>query len=176
MFAISGVLYLTRELMELGSPAYSNPSTVFDYTAVVTTTLWMVALGAALASLAITRTVGGAARVVAWVPSAALAIGGVANLLEDGLGMSALGIVFGIGGGLSVLGLLALGLATLLDGKNERGTGVVLLLLGVAFTLPPSGRTTGVSILCLAMAYVLGRRTGRSGELPSPKQVAGEAL
>jgi len=157
LFATSGVLYLARGLMELGSPVHYNPSTLFDYVAVITTTLSMVALAAAIASLAITRTVGGAARVVAWVPSAALAIGGAANLLEDAFGMSALGFVFGIGGLLGLVGLVALGVSTLLDATNERGIGVVLLLLGLVFTLPPFGRLAGVPILCFIIAYVLGR-------------------
>jgi hypothetical protein len=174
LFVISGVLYLTRGLIELGSPAYFNPSTVFDYTAVVTTTLWMIALAAATVSLAITHMVKGAARVVAWVPSVGLAIGGVANLLEDGFGMSALGFVFGIGNLLSLVGLLALGLVTLLDGRNERGIGVVLLLLAVAIPLPPFGRTIGVPILCLVMAYLLGRRPDRAGE-PGPEPGVEEA-
>jgi hypothetical protein len=175
LFAVSGVLYLARGLMDLGSPAYSNASTLFDYTAVVTTTLWMVALGAAIASLAITHTVGGVARIVAWVPAAALVIGGVANLLEDGFGMSALGFLFGVGGGLAVVGLVALGVCTLFDRRNERGIGVVLLLLGLSFTLPPFGRTAGVGILCLAMAYVLARQSDRSAEPGSAEEGAEEA-
>ena len=175
LFGIGGVPYLVRGLMDLGSPAYSNAATLFDYAAVVLTTLWMVALGAAIASLAIARTVGGAARSVAWVPSAALVIGGVANLLEDGFGLSALGFLFGVGGGLAVVGLVALGGSTLLDRRNERGIGVVLLLLGAAFTFPPFGRTAGVGILCLVMAYVLNRRASRLGEPQSPELGADEA-
>ena len=164
MFALSGVMYLARGIMDLGSPAYANAATLFDYTAVVTTTLWMVALGVAIASLAITSSVGGAARIVAWVPSAGLVIGGIANLLEDGFGVSALGLLFGAGGGLAVVGLVALGVSTLIDRRNERGIGVVLLLLGAAFTLPPFGRIAGVGILCLVMAYVLNGRA-RVGDL-----------
>lgn len=175
LFAISGVLYLVRGLMDLGSPAYANAATLFDYAAVVTTTLWMFALGAAIASLAITRTVGGAARAVAWIPSAALVIGGTANLIEDGFGVSALGFWFGVGGGLAVVGLVGLGVCTLLDRGNDRGVGVVLLLLGVAFVLPPSVRAAGVGTLCLVMAYVLNRRARRSGEPRSPEPGAAEA-
>jgi len=175
LFATSGVLYLARGLMDLGSPMYYDPSTLFDYAAVVTTTLSAVALAAAIASLAITRTVGGGARIAAWVPSAGLAIHGVANLLEDAFGMSAWGLVFGIGGAIGLVGLVVLGVSTLLDRTNERGIGVAVLLLGLAFTLPPLGRLAGVPILCVVVAYVLGRRTDRSGEPEPPAPGAAEA-
>lgn len=153
LFAISGVLYLVRALMGLGNPLYYDPATLFDYVAVITTTLSMAALAAGIASLALTTTISGAARVVAWIPSGALAIGGVANLLEDAFGMSALRFLYGVGGLLALVGLVALGVSTLLDGRNERGIGVVLLLLGLAYTLPPFGRLAGVPILCFVLAY-----------------------
>lgn len=175
LFTISGVLYLARALMDLGDPMYYDPATLFDYVAVIATTLSMVFLATAIASLALTRTVDGAARVVAWLPSAALVIGGAANLLEDAFGMSSLGFLYGVGGLLALVGLVALGVATLLDGRNDRGVGVVLLLLGLAFTLPPFGRLAGVPILCFVMAYVLGRRTDRSQEPGSPAPGAVEA-
>jgi len=129
----------------------------------------MVAIAAATASLALTRQIAGAARVVAWLPSAAPAIGGIANLLEDAFGMSALGFAFGIGNILTLVGLVVLGVSTLLDGRNDRVVGALLSSLGVAFALPAFGRTAGVPILCFVMAYVLAGRADPSGEPESPQ-------
>jgi len=54
LFAISGVLYLVRALMDLGNPLYYDPATLFDDVAVITTILSMVVLAAGIASLALT--------------------------------------------------------------------------------------------------------------------------
>lgn len=90
--------------MELGSPRYYDPATRLDYAAVVTTTVAMLSLAVALATLAAGPTINGVARSIMWIPATALAIGGAANLVEDAFGVSALGFVYGIGNLLTLLG------------------------------------------------------------------------
>ena len=76
---------------------------------------------------------------------------------------------FGIGNILTLVGLVVLGVSTLLDGRNDRVVGALLSLLGVAFALPAFGRTAGVPILCFVMAYVLAGRADPSEEPESPQ-------
>ena len=77
--------------------------------------------------------------------------------------MSALGSVYGVGGLLALVGLVALGVTTLLDDRNDRALGTALLLLGVVFVLPQFGRLIGVPFLCFVTAVVISR-ISRSGK------------
>lgn len=168
LFAAAGFAYLVRALLDLGSPVYYDPSTMVDYTAVVFTTIAMMSLAAAIASLAVTRIINGAARVLAWLPATALAVGGLANLLEDAFGMSALGFAFGNGNVLTLIGLFALAVLVL-KGCDERAIGVILLLQALVIFLPVTLATAGEGILCLIMSYAQ-RTTGTS-----PRQGASSA-
>ncbi len=167
LFALSGASYIVRALMDLGSPTYYDPVTLLDYAAVVTTTVAMLTLAASIASLAIRQVLHGASSKIAWIPTAALGIGGVSNLFEDAFAVSAIGFLFGVGSVLTLLGLAALAVSTLLDRRNDRRIGAVLALMTASIFLPGTLATAGVGVTCLAMAAVLWTSHARAGRARS---------
>lgn len=112
-----GVTWAFRSVLEFARPNYVEPVSLFDWIAVVSFSVALALLAGA--AWLITVLGGGSRPVVA--SAAVLALGGVvaavANFVEDGLGISAFGLVFA-GGLLGVLaGLVALALVLALRGR-----------------------------------------------------------
>jgi hypothetical protein len=152
LYAAAGVAYMGRGLMDFGDPAFSDATTPFDYAAVAGTTVAMILLAAAIALLTARGDVTGAAGKLAWVVVAGLALSGTANLLEDAFGVGPVGMFFGVGGFMTVVGLLATGLAGLLDRRNPRTVATVILAMGLASFLPVTLSWLIIGVLCEALA------------------------
>lgn len=152
VFASAGVAFTSRGIMDLGDPAFANPKSLFDYSAVIGTTAAMMLLGIGLALVTRGGGLKGRARSIVWVPIAALTLSGTANLLEDAFGVSALGIMFGIGNLFVVVGLLATGISAVIDRRNTGALRWLILALGAAFFLPVTISWVVLGLLCLAIA------------------------
>ena len=107
LFATTGVLWCARSVASFSDPAI-NPESGWDWFAVVSYSVALVALALALPSFA--RLVGHRIPTgIALVTSAGAVVGGVGNLLEDGLQLSWAGDwVYFPGVALVGLGLVAL--------------------------------------------------------------------
>ena len=159
IFIGTGVGFITRGLMDLGHPAFSDAATPFDYAAVVGTTLALCGLAVGLALLATGGELKGAARRLAWVPAVGFATSGTANLLEDAFGVDAVGILFGVGNLLGLIGLLATGVAALVNRRNDRIIGLLILGLGLAMFLPVTIGWVVLGLLCIGIAEYRRRRS-----------------
>lgn len=160
---VTAALVAARALVGLADPVYYDPATLLDYSAVVLTTALFVSSGLAL--LAIRPRLGTIGRIAVLVPAYASIVRGVANLFEDGFGISALGLVWGICGLLILFGLLVAGVAVLFERTSTRLIGAGLLLLVVAFVAPESYAGVGQVVAWLVLAWVLGRVLPASADL-----------
>jgi hypothetical protein len=158
---VAGVNFMARGLMDLGHPDFANAVTPFDYAAVFGTTLAMYGLALGLGLLAVGGELTGPARRIAWVPVAAFALSGTANLLEDAFGVSEVGILFGVGNLFGLIGLLATGIAALLRGQNDRVVALLILGLGLAHFLPVTIGWVLIGVLCIAIGTTRPRRPVR---------------
>jgi hypothetical protein len=161
VFAGSGVVFIARGLMDFGHPNFSNATTLFDYAAVLGTTLALLGLALGLALLTTEGELQGRARSLVWLPIAGLTMSGTANLLEDAFGVSEVGILFGVGNLLALVGLMATGIASLLDRRNDRIVGLLILGLGLANLLPVTVAWVALGVLCAVLGGYRHRRSAR---------------
>jgi asparagine N-glycosylation enzyme membrane subunit Stt3 len=152
VFVLTGLVFIARGLMELGKPAFSNATTPFDYAAVLGTTLAMYGLALGLSLLRAEGALRGPARSIVWLPIVAVAVSGTANLLEDAFGVSEVGILFGVGNLLFLIGVVATGVAALIDRRNDRMLAALILGVGAAFMLPVTLGWVVLGALCIAIA------------------------
>lgn len=152
MFLIAGISFIARSAMDLGSPVYYDPVTVLDYAAVIGTTVAMLALSISLGfgfSKRLTRL----GRGLVWIPATGAAVSGLANFAEDGLGVSAAGVLFAVGNLAILAGLLLAGIVVLL--RIHREYGAWLLALFGVFFLPLAVTKTATGVVCLVIAFRL---------------------
>ena len=152
LFAAAGVAYIARGLMGFGDPKFSDATTPFDFAAVVGTTIAMILLAAAVALATATGDLTGTAGKLSWIVIAGLALSATSNLLEDGFGGASVGFFFGVGGFVTVVGLLVTGVAALLDRRNPRVIATVILAIGLASFLPVTLSWLIIGVLCEALA------------------------
>jgi hypothetical protein len=104
---LCGVLWAVLGWIATTNPIYWSPSSPFDYASVVSFSAALIALAACLWELRVfpTRavTVGGAAAALG------LFTAGVANIVEDGFGLGALGVVYVTGILVGTLALIPMG-------------------------------------------------------------------
>ncbi len=138
----TGLMWATRSLLEFAHPDYMDPSAALDWVAVwLYSAAWLMLAASVLlvARLVATREVTVAATIVATGAIAA----GVANGLEDGLGMSSFGVLYVVGFMVGWLGLL--GLAASL----QRATCVRLAGLTLAIFVGVASLTLGGGVIVL---------------------------
>lgn len=165
LFALSGAWFIARSLMDLGNPTYYDPVTLFDYAAVIATTVALLALAAAIASLALRQVLNGAPRKIAWIPVTGLVISALpGNLFPDAFGMSSLGFTYGVGNILTLLGMGALAVSVLRDRRNAKHIGFMLALMTLSNFLPATLATASIGLLCLVMSYVLWTHRGQENQ------------
>lgn len=152
LFAAAGFAYMARALMDFGDPSFRYPTTPFDYAAVAGTTVAAILLAAAVAHLTASGELAGAAGGLAWIAVTGLALASTANLLEDGFGVGSVGIFFGVGGLLTVVGFLATGMAAVLDRRNPRLPATLILAIGLAMLLPVTLSWLVIGVLCESLA------------------------
>lgn len=131
LWLVTGCVWAARSLLEFANPDYWDPVTALDWSAVWTYSAALILLAASallLGRLAPTSKVMIAATVVA---TGAL-VAGLANGIEDGLGVKGLGVVYVIGFVVAWLGLAALAVMFAIDGRSRLAALVGALFLGVA--------------------------------------------
>lgn len=151
---------------------YLEPTTTLDWIALWSWSTASVSLGVSvllLARLAPSRLVMGVAIVIA----AGGLVAGVANALEDGYGMTEMGIFYIIGFAALWLGLLGLAMSFLQSGSARLAALSVALFVGV--TLFPVG---GAFVILLALCAVTVAppwfSAGRSNDQPDqPNEAPG---
>jgi hypothetical protein len=127
----TGGLWAGRSMLEFADPDYWDPVTALDWSAV-----WM--FSAALIMLAPSALLLGrlapTARVMitATVVAAGALVAGLANGIEDGLGLNGFGVVYVIGFVVAWLGLAGLAVAFAIDGRLRLAALSGALFLGTA--------------------------------------------
>jgi hypothetical protein len=145
----TGLTWAARSLVSLAEPDYWGPVTTLDYVAVWSFSLGWFLLAASvlwIGRIVPTRPILVASLVVAIGCAAA----GIANGIEDGLGLKAWGTVYVAGSLVGLVGLLALAATVGRTGLHRLAVG--LLLAFVAF---PMGAYASV-LAVAAAALVLG--------------------
>lgn len=106
LFTATGVTLCVRSLQTYTNPAYQHPVNAADWIAVVSFSVGLLGLAAALPMFA--QLIDGR-RVfrVSLIPAAGAALAGVTNILEDGMQMHDLFIVFVASAWLTLVGLIA---------------------------------------------------------------------
>lgn len=110
VWLVTGLAWASRSLMALADPDYWEPASALDWSAVWLFSIALVLLAPSvllMARLAPTRLVVTCATIVA----IGAVSGGVANALEDGLGMPSLGTLYVVGVMVAWLGLVPLAVA-----------------------------------------------------------------
>jgi peptidoglycan/LPS O-acetylase OafA/YrhL len=160
-FLAAAALSLANVVIGFADTNSDDPQSVSDYAAV---TLFSAALVGASAALAVLRRLrAGSSRsapsVGLGVAAAGAALAGVGNLIEDGLGISAFGLLFALGGLVLVIGLLTAATMVLTTGWPLRWVGIGLVLLAVGFAIgeEPGFALVGVTWLVLALVLVSPR-------------------
>lgn len=129
----TGLAWAGRSLLEFAHPEYWNPVTTLDWLAVWSFSACLLLLAPSLVWLgAVTES--RPVITVAVVVAIAAVAAGVANAVEDGLGIKALGTVYVLGAMTVAFGLLALAAVVYRAGyRRLAGVVVVLFVGGVAF-------------------------------------------
>ena len=119
LFTFVGVAWCVRSLQSFADPHYTDPVSASDWFAVFSFSAALFATALALPLLA--EMVGGRAVFrVSLVPAVAAALAGLGNLLEDGLQIEVAGMFYGVGAGLTWVGLIAFTVAIAVSGRGRR--------------------------------------------------------
>lgn len=109
IWILTGIAWAGSTVLQLGPARYWDPGSVLDYTAVFTYTAAWCLLGPSV--ILLTRDTTKAARRISMVAAAGAILTGVANGVEDGLGVPSAGAFYVIGFFVGWLALLPLALA-----------------------------------------------------------------
>lgn len=153
---LAGLTWAARSLQSFADPAYTDPVSLFDWFSVVSFSGAFLLTAAGLLILrenvrpAMNVSVAIAIVVVACV------VAGVANLLEDGLGLRGLGTLFAIGSLTAWIGLFVI--AAMLGISRDRSLAYVPLLTAIGFAFFQVGGGVITLVGWLGFARVLFRR------------------
>jgi hypothetical protein len=129
---VTGLACAVSSLIQLAGPRYWDATTTLDYLAVYSYTAAWLSLAASV--LLLGRVVGRRdVIVVSAVVAIAAVATGVANLIEDGLGIKTWGTVYVIGALATWLGLLPLAFLVWRDGPRGLSVAPALTFIGFAF-------------------------------------------
>ena len=119
LFTFVGVVWCVRSLQSFADPQYEDPVSASDWLAVLSLSAALFALALALPLLA--QMIGGRPVFrVSLVPAVGAALAGLGNLLEDALQIGFAGLFYGVGAGLTGVGLIALTVAIAVFGRGRR--------------------------------------------------------
>jgi MFS family permease len=146
----------------LADPDSDDDQSATDYAAELALSAALIGAAAALLFLrqydvGRSRRVGGLGWSVA-VGGAALA--GVANFFENGLGVSAFGLLFALGGLALLIGLLTASIAVLTTASPWRWAGLFLLVLALGIAVGHEAGFGLVGLTWIALAAALAARAG----------------
>jgi len=157
----AGVTWAVRSLMVFAHPAYTDPVSPLDWFAVWSFSVAFLLIGLAIVtSPALTPT--RASRRTALVVALAAAVAGIANALEDGLGVEKMFTVFAISALIALYGPFLVAVIIAIGQRYRLAGWWAGVGLGF-FTFPIGG-----SVIVLAMALVLTVRTGWLEEATPP--------
>jgi hypothetical protein len=157
LFTFVGVAWCVRSLQSFADPAYTDPVTVSDWFAVFSFSVALFATAVALPLLAHSTGGGPVVVRVSLVPAVGAAIAGFANILEDALQLELAGLFYGIGSGLTGLGLIAFTLAIAVAGRGRRRLlAAIPLATLIGWSLFESGG--GVLVLAAWLAAAMAAR------------------
>jgi hypothetical protein len=126
VFALVGVLWGMRSLQAFTEPNFTDPESASDWWAVVSFSLAFTLLPVGLALLVrLTQRGGRTSRVLLAIVALGAVTTAIANVIEDGMGVDAAGIVYLVSTSLTMLMMIAL--AGVLLASRPRWPGVVVL-------------------------------------------------
>jgi hypothetical protein len=132
-FSVAGTLGVMRGLIGYSNPTYWAPTTLLDWTSVITYTGFLIAAAVSLVLLAVEQ------RPLSRWPISAAAVGaaaaGTANAVEDGFGVSQFGYPFVAGVAVMAGGLLLGGAALTFSRSRPRHLGLLLIANVAALAL-----------------------------------------
>ena len=136
-FLAAGSLVALRGALEFADPVYYDPTTFFDYSAAVLSSVAWLVLAVALVLWWRMKPIGGAS-VLLLLAAAGLTVSSVGNVLEDVLDVGLGDALFTYGGLVGAVAMLAAGLALLPAGDSQWP---VMFVLGfvAGSTFPDSG-------------------------------------
>ena len=119
LFTFVGVVWCVRSLQSFADPQYEDPVSASDWFAVFSFSAALFATALALPLFA--QMIGGRAVFrVSLVPALGAALSGLGNLLEDALQIGFAGLFYGVGAGLTGVGLIAFTVAVAVAGRGRR--------------------------------------------------------
>lgn len=158
-FALVGLLWAMRSLQSFLEPNFTDPESASDWWAVVTISLALALLPAALALLVVlSQGVGRISLVLLAVAALGAVAAAIANVIEDGLGVAGAGNVYYASIVLMMLTLLAL--AGVLAAGHPRWPGLVVLGSVIGMVLLEKGGGLMILLAWGAAAITLRPRTG----------------
>lgn len=135
IWLLTGIAWAATSMIALADADYQDPKTILDWGAVWAYTMSLILLAPSVLSLA--RLAGSrSVDAIATVSAIATVVAGVANLLEDGLGMKFFGAFYLVGFMTALLSLLPLAFTLWRARAPRLALLMMVLFLGIAtFTL-----------------------------------------
>ena len=172
--AVGGIVWIAHATVRLSGSTYWAPQSVLDWASVVTFSLALFGLVPALTAVW-TQQKGRGGRPNAlgfWLAVCAALAAGVGNFVEDGLGLSVVGLAIYLPASLVLpIGLLIFGIATARSNLVPAWCGWLIVLMVVGLFLVDIGGGFIVGAVCLMLAVFLlrsndpGRRAVRRDEV-----------
>lgn len=158
VFVLVGVLWAVRSLQSFTEPNFTDPDSASDWWAVVSVSLALALLPAAMAFLvALGHRRERTSRVLLVMAALGAVTASTANVVEDGLGVDSAGNVYYASILLLLLTMLAL--AGVLVSRSPRWPGVVVLATVIGLVMLESGGGVLVLLAWCAAAMAVGPRT-----------------
>jgi hypothetical protein len=152
----AGSLVALRGALEFANPAYYDPTTLFDYSAAVLSSLAWLVLAVALALWWRARPIG-VVSFLLLLAAAGLAVSSAGNFLEDVLDVAVGDALFTYGGMVGAGSMLATGLA-LIPANESRWPALFVLGFVAGSTFPDNGGEILSGASLLALGYWLRRQ------------------
>ncbi len=151
----AGALFVVRSAIEFAEPAYWDPVTLLDYSAVITATLVWTAVAVVMAILARAAT-HRATQIFLWLSAVGWAAGALGNLLEDAFGLAWGGwpFVFGIQTGGIAMAISAVLLLVPRSPLRMAGAFLAAILIGFTFSANGGWFLSAAALAGLAIWWV----------------------
>lgn len=168
LFTFVGVVWCVRSLQSSADPQYEDPVSASDWFAVFSFSAALFATAFAVPLLA--QMVGARAVFhVSLVTAVTAALAGLGNLVEDALQIDVAGLFYGVGAGLTWVGLIAFTIAIALVGRGRRRLlAAVPAATVIGWSLFESGGGVLILVAWLAAAAVTLSRPASAAAQTAP--------
>jgi hypothetical protein len=165
-FFVAAALSLAYAAIGFADTNSDDPQSVSDYAAVILFSAALIGVAAALAFLRQLRAAPSrsSASIGLAAAAAGAALAGVGNFIEDGLGVSAFGLLFVLGGLALIVGVLAAATMAITTAPPWRWVGVALFLLAAGIAIGEEPGFALVALVWLALAFGLVVPMSRVGQ------------